>query len=98
MTSKLFSSCSVWAWRKPGINSWLRAEPTQAEIPKKGQKRGPKKVKKHPLAGILAQIPKKRPKKGPGDPPENLKKSKKGQKTRKNDPIPFLKGRYAKTP
>jgi len=23
-----FSSCSVWAWRKPGINSWLRAEPT----------------------------------------------------------------------
>jgi len=88
----------VWAWRKPGINSWLRAEPTQAEIPKKRSKRGPKKVEKHPLAGILAQISKKRLKKGPSDPPENLKKSKKGQKTRKNDPIPFLKGRYAKTP
>jgi len=30
----LLGCCSVWAWRKPGINSWLRAEPTTSEDPK----------------------------------------------------------------
>jgi len=44
----LFSSCSVWAWRKPGINSWLRAEPTLAENPKKRSKRGQKNTPKTP--------------------------------------------------
>jgi len=38
----LFSSCSVWAWRKPGINSWLRAEPTCRTAFKK---RPPKSLK-----------------------------------------------------
>jgi len=75
----------VWAWRKPGINSWLRAEPTQAEIPKKGSKRGQKKVKKHPQSSLLAENPKKRSKKGQKTisrgPPGKLKKPEKGQKT-----------------
>jgi len=91
----------VWAWRKPGINSWLRAEPTQAENSKNGQKRGPKKVEKHPQSSLLAENPKndqKRVRVTPRKMTKNPKKVKKGQKTRKNDPIPFLKGRYAKTP
>jgi len=41
--------CSVWAWCKPGINSWLRAEPTfpgKKEIPPKKFLEDPKKVRK----------------------------------------------------
>jgi len=78
----------VWAWRKPGINSWLRAEPTQAEIPKKRSKRGPKKVKKHPSSSLLAENPKKRSKKGQkrilrtsSKMSKNPKKAKKHEKT-----------------
>jgi len=36
----------VWAWRKPGINSWLRAEPTCRTAFRKGERKRPEKVKK----------------------------------------------------
>jgi len=35
--------CSVWAWRKPGIKSWLRPEATISKNPKKPPK-PPKKT------------------------------------------------------
>jgi len=74
----------VWAWRKPGINSWLRAEPTQAEIPKKRSKRGPKKGQKHPQSSLLAENHQKRSKRGQKTisrgPPGKLKKPEKGEK------------------
>jgi len=41
------SCCSVWAWCKPGINSWLRAEPTfpeKEENPPENFLEDPKKV------------------------------------------------------
>jgi len=36
----------VWAWRKPGINSWLRAEPTCRTAFQKRDRKTLKKVKK----------------------------------------------------
>jgi len=57
----LFSSCSVWAWRKPGINSWLRAEPTCRTAFRKGHPKSlkiPEKVKTCPfLYGNTFRIP-----------------------------------------
>jgi len=41
--------CSVWAWCKPGINSWLRAEPTfpeKKEFPPENFPEDHKKVSK----------------------------------------------------
>jgi len=46
----LLSCCSVWAWCKPGINSWLRAEPTfpgKEENPPEKFLEDPKKVIKN---------------------------------------------------
>jgi len=74
----------VWAWRKPGINSWLRAEPTLAENPKKRSKRGPKKGQKHPQTSLLAENPKNDQKRVRVTPPENDKKPQKSEKRPKN--------------
>jgi len=50
---RLFSSCSVWAWRKPGINSWLRAEPTCRTAFRKRWGKTLKKVKKEKKGSVL---------------------------------------------
>jgi len=72
------------------------------KMTKKGSKKGPKSTQKHPQSVFLAENDQKRSKRGQKTisrgPPGKLKKPEKGEKTRKNDPIPFLKGRYAKTP
>jgi len=53
----------VWAWRKPGIKSWLRPEATLPKIPQNLSKRPQKRSKKTPKTSQKVQKRSKKAKK-----------------------------------
>jgi len=78
--------CSVWAWRKPGIKSWLRPEATISKNPQKT----PPKPPKTPRNQKKRETPSENPPKVSKSTSQNPKKVKKDPKKVKKCLIPFL--------
>jgi len=76
----------VWAWRKPGIKSWLRPEATISQNPQKHSQKGSKRVKKWKRTYNPLPKPPKVSKRTSG----KWKKVKKGSKRVKKCLIQFL--------